>query len=181
MNDAAAARPHREPRAELRFSADQAMDSGPLNVWSFSEEEIGRLMSHFAHTPFVLDGVAFGSVEAFYTWLLIVDNPARRAKVAPMWGARAKHACPKAVPEYIDYHGRKIKTNSSEHLELIKSANRAKLEAHPDIARAFVATLPRPIVHILPGKENDPQEAFCTIMREIRDELAARLRQKGGP
>jgi hypothetical protein len=154
------------------------MDTRPLNVWSFSGEEIGRLMSHFAHTPFVLDGVEFGSVEAFYTWLLIVDNPARRAKVAPMWGARAKHACPKVRPKYLDYHGRKIESKSPEHIELIKKADRAKLEAHPEIARAFVATLPRPIVHILPGKEDDSHETFCDIMREIRDEFAERLRQE---
>ncbi|MGD9881970.1 MAG: hypothetical protein AB7F22_28570 [Reyranella sp.] len=58
--------------------------AAPLNIWSRSDEEIGRLMSHFAHTPFVLDGVTFGSVEAFYTWLIV--SPARRPKVAPLWG-----------------------------------------------------------------------------------------------
>jgi len=26
--------------------------SPPLNIWLRSEEEIGRLISHFAHTPF---------------------------------------------------------------------------------------------------------------------------------
>lgn len=50
-------------------------DTTPLNIWSRSEEEIGRLMSHFAHTPFELDGVAFGSVEAFYTWLIRQSGP----------------------------------------------------------------------------------------------------------
>lgn len=151
------------------------MNTSALNIWSRSDEEIGRLMSHFAHTPFTLDGVTFGSVEAFYTWLCITDNEAKRAKVAPMWGARSKHECPKTEPEFFDYHGRTIKFNSPEHRELIVNANRAKLEAHPEIARAFVATLPRPIVHELPGKEDDAHEAFCSIMREIRDEFAARL------
>lgn len=151
------------------------MNTNPLNVWSRSDEPIGRAMSHFAHTPFVLDGVTFGSVEAFYTWLLIVDNPAKKAKVAPMWGPRSKHECPKTTPEFFDYHGRTIKFDSPEHMDLIKAANRAKLEAHPEIAREFVATLPREIVHVLPGKENDTHDAFCNIMREIRDEFAARL------
>ena len=54
------------------------MDDTPLNVWSRSDEDIGRQMSHFAHTPFVLDGVAFGSVEAFYTWL--ISSPSRSRK-----------------------------------------------------------------------------------------------------
>jgi predicted NAD-dependent protein-ADP-ribosyltransferase YbiA (DUF1768 family) len=146
----------------------------PLNIWSRSDEEIGRLMSHFAHTPFDLDGVRFGSVEAFYTWLL-VDDAAAKAAVAPLSGPRTKYECPMIKPEHFNYHRRSISFGSSEHMELIKRANRAKLDAHPAIAHAFVATLPRPVVHILPGKEHDPQEAFCTIMREIRDEFAARL------
>ena len=144
----------------------------PLNIWSRAEEEIARLMSHFAHTPFVLDGVEFGSVEAFYSWLLVVDNPEKRAKIAPMWGARSKHVCPKIRPEFIDYHGRKIKTSSPEHHELILRANRAKMRAHPEIARVFQATAPRPIVHILPDKD-DSHDIFCDIMRRLREELLA--------
>ncbi|MBX9656676.1 hypothetical protein K2Y11_23915 [bacterium] len=142
----------------------------PLNIWSRSEEEIGRLMSHFAHTPFVLDGVEFGSVEAYYSWLLVVDDPRKRAKIAPMWGARPKHACPKIVPDFIEYHGIQIKTNTPEHYGLIYRANLAKMKAHPHIARAFLATHPRPIVHTLPDK-NDSHDIFCDIMRRLRDEL----------
>jgi len=67
----------------------------PLTIWSNSDEEIGRLMSHFAHTPFELDGVAFGSVKAFYSWLLVENNERKRAKIAPMWGATL---APKSSP-----------------------------------------------------------------------------------
>lgn len=154
---------------------DSANDK-PLNIWSNSDEEIGRLVSHFAHTPFELDSVAFGSVEAFYSWLLVESNEPKRAKIAPMWGARAKHACPKTKPDWINYHGRKIKCSSPEHRELIMRANRAKLDAHPAIARDFVATLPRPIVHVLPVKEEDPQEVSCEIMWRLRDQYAERFR-----
>ena len=151
------------------------MSTEPLNIWSRSDEEVCRLMSHFAHTPFELDGVTFGSVEAFYTWLQIVDNDRKRSKVAPMWGARSKHACPKKKPEYVDYHGRKIKRSSPEYLALIARANRAKLDAHPDIARAFVATRPRPIIHDIEGKNADPFDVFCPMMEELREEFAARF------
>ncbi len=51
----------------------------PLNVWSRSDEEIGRLLSNFAHTPFVLDSVAYASVEGFYAALLIDNNKAKQA------------------------------------------------------------------------------------------------------
>ena len=44
----------------------------PLNVYSRSTENIGRLMSNFAHTPFVLDGVEN----------LRPLNPTKRAKVS---------------------------------------------------------------------------------------------------
>ncbi|MCA9214570.1 MAG: hypothetical protein KDB27_15970 [Planctomycetales bacterium] len=150
-------------------------DSKPLNIWSHSDEEIGRLMSHFAHTPFVLDGVEFGSVEAFYTWLLVVGNDRKRARVALMWGARAKHACPKRKPDDFEYHGQNFKRNSAEHVELIRRANRAKLDAHPAIARAFVETRPRPIVHDIRGNNADPFDVFCPMMCSLRDEYAVRL------
>jgi predicted NAD-dependent protein-ADP-ribosyltransferase YbiA (DUF1768 family) len=144
----------------------------PLNIWSRSDEEICRRMSHFAHTPFVLDGVEFGSVEAFYSWLHVVGNEHKRAKIAPMWGACAKHACPKTYPERFDYHGRTIEFGSPEYYELLMRANRAKLAAHPEIAAAFLATAPRPIVHELPDKD-DPHGIFCEMMSRLRDELAA--------
>lgn len=148
------------------------MNMTPLNIWSRSEEEIGRLMSHFAHTPFVLDGVAFGSVEAFYTWLLC--GPSKRPKVAALWAPRAKHECPKTPPATFDYNGRTVVFESAEHHELILQANHAKLDAHPDIAKAFVATVPRPIVHELPDK-SDPHEVFCRIMTALRDEYVVKL------
>jgi hypothetical protein len=52
-------------------------------------------------------------------------------------------------------------------------ANRAKMAAHPEIAAAFLATAPRLIVHELPDKD-DPHDVFCGMMRELRDELAAK-------
>jgi hypothetical protein len=149
-------------------------DDTPLNIWSRADEEIGRLMSHFAHTPFVLDGVEFGSVEAFYSWLACGDDAHRREKVRPMWGARAKRQCPKIKPEYFDYHGRTVRFGSAEHRELIMQANRAKLDAYPEIARRFVATLPRPIRHDIDGSD-DPGVEFRSIMTELRAEYAAKL------
>lgn len=53
----------------------------PLNVYSRSTENIGRLMSNFAHTPFVLDGVEYASIEGFYVALKCLD-PTKRAKVS---------------------------------------------------------------------------------------------------
>jgi hypothetical protein len=70
----------------------------PLNVWSQSDEEIGRLLSNFAHTPFDLDGVAYASVEGFYVSILIQSSVSRRDKVRRLWGVRAKQEMPRLKP-----------------------------------------------------------------------------------
>jgi hypothetical protein len=86
----------------------------------------------------------------------------KRSKVAPMWGPRAKHACPKILPASFDYHGREFVESSADHHDLILRANRAKLVAHPAIAQAFVATLPRPIGHEIPEKGAIDMRSFVT-------------------
>jgi hypothetical protein len=151
----------------------------PLNVWSKSDEEIGRFMSNFANTPFVLDGIQYSSIEGLYAALLIQNNEARQSKVRRLWGIRAKHEIPKNKPQVILYNGESFRLGSKEHIWLIKRAIRAKLEAHPEIATAFVATRPRPIVHETgypdaPDAEF-PKEVFCKVLEELREEFAERL------
>jgi hypothetical protein len=155
--------------------------SKPLNIWSMSDEEIGREMSNFAHTPFVIDGVEFGSFEAFYVWLLLSasGNEHKREKVRPMWGLRAKRLAPRSRPARICYRGVWMDLGGPEHLDLCKAGLRAKLSAHPDIARRFVATLPRALIHETgqpdkPGAEF-PRETFCRLLSELRDEFAVAL------
>ena len=62
-----------------------------------------------------------------------------------------------------------------EHIALIRRALRAKLDAHGEIAREFVATAPRPITHETGHPERPdaefPRETFCRLLSEIRDEL----------
>jgi predicted NAD-dependent protein-ADP-ribosyltransferase YbiA (DUF1768 family) len=153
----------------------------PLNIWSMSPEAIGREMSNFAHTPFVLDGVEFGSVESFYVWLMLSASGTdrKRERVRPMWGLHAKRLFPKVRPDRICYRGTWIDVGGTDHLALIKRALGAKLEAHLDIALRFVATRPRRLVHETgypdkPGAEF-PKEAFCRLLCELRDEFAARF------
>jgi predicted NAD-dependent protein-ADP-ribosyltransferase YbiA (DUF1768 family) len=153
--------------------------SQPLNVWSMSDEEIGRKMSNFAHTPFIIDGVEFGSVEAFYVWLLLSTTATERKleRVRPMWGLHAKRLAPHTKPPSVAYRGSTMKLGGPEHIALIRRALRAKLDAHPEIAREFVATGPRPIAHDTghPDKPDAefPRETFCRLLNELRDELAS--------
>jgi hypothetical protein len=152
-----------------------------LNVWSMSDEEIGRKASNFAHTPFTLDGVEFGSIESFYVWLLLSTTATanRLNRLRPMWGLHAKRMAPKARPEVVVYRGEVMKLGGPEHLALIKRALRAKFDAHPDIAMEFVASAPRPLEHDTghpdkPGAEF-PRETFCRLLTEVRDELGKDL------
>ena len=153
----------------------------PLNIWSMSPEAIGREMSNFAHTPFVLDGVEFGSVESFYVWLMLSGggNEHKRERVRPMWALHAKRLYPKVRPERICYGGTWIDVGGGDHIGIIKRALRAKLDAHPDIARRFVETRPRPLVHEtgFPDKPDAefPKETLCRLLTELREEFAARL------
>jgi hypothetical protein len=74
------------------------------------------------------------------------------------------------------YHGEDFSPGSDHHVERIKRAITAKLAAHPDIAAAFVATLPRPIVHDTghadPPDAVFPADVFCRVLADVRDEFA---------
>jgi predicted NAD-dependent protein-ADP-ribosyltransferase YbiA (DUF1768 family) len=111
----------------------------PLNVFSRSNEEIGRLMSNFAPTKFTLDGLEFGSIEAFYVYLLFLEED-KREKVRPLYGIVAKRMGKSSRLERTCYRGEEFDLGSETHFGLIKRAIRAKLKAHPVIADAFVAT-----------------------------------------
>ena len=79
----------------------------PLNIFSRSDEPLGRALSNFAHTPFELDGVKYASVEAFYQGLKYLD-PVKRAEMAPLYGNYAKSAASKAGKLTENYvYGRK--------------------------------------------------------------------------
>lgn len=153
----------------------------PLNVYSRSDEEIGRDMSNFTLAPFVLDGVEFASFEAFYAWLLLSDRSEsrRRDKVRKLWGFRAMSEGPKIKPDTVVYRGEVIKLGSEAFIALCKRALRAKLECNPGIASRFVATTPRPIEHNTgrPPTPNAefPREVFCRLLAELREEFAASM------
>jgi len=149
----------------------------PLNVASGSGEEIGKLMSNFAHTPFVLDGAWYASVEGFYASLKFLDEE-KRSKMARLYGARARGKASKSQLKTTCYQGESFELGSHRHHELIKCAIRAKLEQHSEIAKLFVATRPRPIIHDTGHAEQTttrfPGDVFCRILTELREEFAER-------
>ncbi|MGQ0674516.1 MAG: NADAR family protein [Rhodospirillales bacterium] len=149
----------------------------PINVSSAGDEEIGRRMSNFAAAPFTLDGRRYASVEGFYVGLKFADA-ASRVRAAALAGREAYEFGKSSALTETEYGGRRFALGSAEHHVLIARAIRAKLAAHPDLARAFAATHPRPIVHVTAQPERPgtfmPASTLCRILTEIRDELVAK-------
>ena len=59
-----------------------------INIYSKSESELGRLLSNFAHTPFVSPkGDTFESVEGWWYWYV---TGKKHHILKTLWGFRAK-------------------------------------------------------------------------------------------
>src|SRR5262245_50945624 len=70
------------PEAEVRRE--------PINITSRAPMPL-KLASNFAHTPFVLDGLDYASIEGFWQGLKFPDEADRR-RLAAMHGSAAKDA-----------------------------------------------------------------------------------------
>lgn len=154
----------------------------PINCASSSEEEVGRDMSNFAHTPFIFRGREIASVEGFYQGIKFQEEE-KRAKVFAMHGVYARSAGKKAKTKQTTFDGQTFTMGSTEHHAIMKEAIRAKMEQHPEITRAFVATNPRPVIHETgrPARKSAfPVEVFCRIISELREEFAAKMAEDNG-
>lgn len=161
--------------AEVAKLGDRVPGAEPLNVYSRSQEQIGRLLSNFAHTPFELDGIRYGSVEAFYQSLKLPE--AQRASVRDLWGYKAKEVGRGLHPTHTTYNGTEIELGSKAHHDLVKRAITAKIEQTPNLKEGLLATGERPIVHDTGGPESPttryPNRVFARTLEEIRSDLAA--------
>ncbi len=159
------------------IEAPKVLTQEPLNVLSRSNEPLGRALSNFAHTPFMLDGVKYASVEAFYQGLKFLDA-AKRAEIAPLYGSYAKSAAKKA-PKLGEttYLGEQIKLGSPQHHALMERAIRAKIEQNPQIRDGLLESQNRQIVHdtghgLSMRKSNFPDTVFADMLAKIRQDLA---------
>ena len=101
----------------------------PINVTSRSLPPL-HLISNFAHTPFVLDGRRYASVEAFWQGLKYPEEK-RRKEIAPLYGKEAMHAGVDALDtDAFEYGGQKIRVGTYEHWRLMTMACRATFSQH---------------------------------------------------
>jgi len=162
--------------------------------------ELG-ILSNFAATPFVLDGVRYASVEGFWQAMLYPDicpdcepDPRLLSKkvtwkyyryqVEQMTGFEAKQAGTLAEEnmktlgiDWCTYQGKRLPYRSQtpgEHYKLIVAAMRAKLEQNPEVKRILLATGDLILKPDHTGEQNPPPEwKYNEIWMQIRNELAA--------
>jgi hypothetical protein len=157
----------------------------PVNIGSSNGELIAKEMSNFEHSPFTLDGRTFQSVEGFYVWLKFAGDAEKQAAAQNMYSYEAKQFGKQSTNTTTEYDGKTITLGSEEHHALIKRAIAAKLEQHPDIARRFAETYPRPIIHDFGYPEPPsrlPAKDFAKILTDLRQDLVdGKLVTEDGP
>jgi predicted NAD-dependent protein-ADP-ribosyltransferase YbiA (DUF1768 family) len=108
-----------------------------INIYSKGKTELGRLLTNFANTPFILDGVSFKSAESywFYCKARRMDLPYEHFKDLDAYSA--KSAGKKLAGEF-EY--------TEEFKEEIRTGLKAKLRQNRHVLNLLVdSTLP--LVH----------------------------------
>ena len=97
-----------------------------INVYSKGKTEIGRLLSNFAHTPFVCGGKKYASVEGFWYYL---KTGCRHEHIRNIHGYLAKQ------------EGRKYETVIIDDFESqVLEAIRCKFRQNKELLKQFVET-----------------------------------------
>jgi predicted NAD-dependent protein-ADP-ribosyltransferase YbiA (DUF1768 family) len=143
----------------------------PINITSRAPMPL-KLASNFAHTPFVLDGLDYASIEGFWQGLKFSDEAVRR-RLAAMHGSAAKDAgfyAPAA--EAVLYNGERIRVGTWDHWRLMERACVAKFSQHEGAREALLSTGKRPLVHrVRRDSKSIPGAIMAEIWTRIRDRL----------
>ena len=156
--------------------------------------ELGQL-SNFTYAPFELDGVSYASIEGLWQALKFPEGPNderlkdpsikwefTREQVQQLSSFEAKHAgeiasanMKKLGINWISYKGEKIEYKGSgqqRHYEIILSASRAKLAAHPEIMSILMRTKGLKFFADHRVRADDPPAyRYYDIYMKLRDEV----------
>ena len=140
-----------------------------------------NVISNFAATPFVVDGVECNSAEGFIQALKF-PNPDMQKHVCSLVGLGAKKAGSKAaarirIQRKVWWQGVAFEFRSDEHFGLIERGLRAKFTQSDRARRALLATRDATLTHET-GHSDDgwtslPAAVFIRMLYKIRAELAA--------
>ena len=136
-----------------------------INVYSKSTSKLGRLLSNFAHTPFVIGGKRFESVEGLWYWYMTAADAMRF-----LYGSNAKRVG-KMLTKVRDHPDRTF----------LKLVYYAKLRYNPEIQRLLLASGDEGFEHYYmhQGKRFIPErwvwtaELWAEIRKELRNEVTS--------
>jgi predicted NAD-dependent protein-ADP-ribosyltransferase YbiA (DUF1768 family) len=143
----------------------------PLNITSRAPMRL-RLISNFAHTPFMLDGVGYESIEGFWQGLKFPDEADRR-RLAVLHGAEARDAGYHApASDSFVFDGQTVRIGTYDHWQLMDKACTAKFAQHAAARDALLSTRNRPLVHeVARDSKNIPGVIVAAIWTRIRERL----------
>ena len=150
------------------------MATNTLNILSTSPDGRARLLSNFAHTPFILDGVAVASVEGFWQGLKLDEGSPLREQAFALWGLQAQRMKWKTRPrEHFIWQGRLIPVGSAEHLALLRRALVAKFTQSETARAALLATRGLTLTHNVAQSSQTvlPGAVFTQMLMDLRDTL----------
>lgn len=167
----------------LAFSSlgpEEQARRAPLNIVRSMEPRFA-LISNLAHTPFMLDGEDYASVEAFWQGLKSAESAPRRA-LAKLSGSLAKaRGDLLGYPRTFEYVGSTIVSGSPEHWGLMRRACEAKFTQHHAARTALLETGERWLTHrTRKDSRTIPGAIMADIWMQIRARLQDELGQRGG-
>ncbi|MDA2935953.1 hypothetical protein MYX06_01940 [Patescibacteria group bacterium AH-259-L05] len=150
-----------------------AINIGSKGGWA------ANVLSNFAATPFVIDGVECASAEGFIQALKF-PNPEMQTHVCSLVGRAAKFKGKKANrrirhKQKVWWQGQEFGFRSPEHFALIERALRAKFTQSNRARKALVSTRDATLTHNLGHPESPhtslPARKFIRMLYKIRQEL----------
>lgn len=142
-----------------------------INVLYSSDSDTVRFISNLGHTPFLMDGIEYASVEAFWQGLKFEEG--ERGEIATLFGKEAKKIGNRVkYKKHVRYKDHKVRVGSPEHWALMARACEHKFTQNPFAQEALLGTGIRPLYH-KPRKDSQtiPGPIMASIWMNIRSQL----------
>jgi predicted NAD-dependent protein-ADP-ribosyltransferase YbiA (DUF1768 family) len=153
----------------------------PLNITSSAPLPL-RLISNFAHAPFVLDGQDYASIEGFWQGLKFPAEADRR-RLASLYGGKARDEGFYApASETFTYAGERVLVGTWSHWQLMERACMAKFAQNSAARDALLSTVNRPLVHqVRRDSRTIPGAIMSEIWTRVREKLLRDARRGHSP
>jgi len=144
-----------------------------MNIYSKAKDPRARILSNFAHTPFIIsiwsEAHACASVEGL--WQGLKHKGDMRQHVCELSGFAAKKKSKKCT--CFDWGYKKgIQYGSRDHYAIIREAVVQKVLHNPRVAEALKSTLGVQLTHNVPSRSSKkPAFDIAKVLMDVRKEL----------